>query len=171
MSLIRVSSLALAPRLAVGWAEQVVSLVDPDILFGEVPYSASLGVAEENHQVSFFDDCDNAYQRGGVFPPTLRQIREIFNFVRNDARVLVHCHGGMCRSPAVAIGLLIGRGIDPRTAVQTLFAQNLIDNEGSYMEPNELILTYVDRLLGLDNTLVSIVREEMMASPRQREEL
>lgn len=168
---IRVSSLLHAPRLSTGWADQVISLLDPDIRQREpVPTHIQLGVSEDNHRISFFDDVEDPTQIGGVIPPTFEQIRDIFLFTRNDARVLVHCHAGICRSPAMAIGLLIARGVNPREATRSIFMQDLIDGEGSCMQPNELILSHIDRHLGLsrrlgeagNNSLVGIVREEMM---------
>lgn len=156
---IRVSSLLHAPRLAQGWAQQVVSLVDPDISHADIPTAAMLGVTERNHHTEYLYDCEQQRTPGA---PSLAAVVRILNFARLDTRILVHCHAGMSRSPSIAIGLLIARGIPAQAAMRLVFAQNLVDHEGSYMEPNELLLRHLDRRLGQDGLLVSMCRTEMM---------
>jgi predicted protein tyrosine phosphatase len=156
---IRVSSLLLAPRLAQGWAQQVISLVDPDISHADIPTAAMLGVTENNHHTEYLYDCDRQSTPGA---PSYAPVVRITNFARQDTRILVHCHAGMSRSPSIAIGLLIARGIPAQAAMRLVFAQNLYDHEGSYMEPNELLLRHLDRRLGQGGSLVATCRTEMM---------
>lgn len=154
---IRVSSLARAPILAAGWAQQVISLLDPDIGDDERPNHTMFNLPENEHHIQYLYDVERGHRR-----PTYAAVVQILAFARTDTRILVHCHAGMSRSPSIAISLLIARGMPAREAVRFIFAQNLYDNEGSYMEPNELILRHADIRLGLGNSLVQIVREEMV---------
>lgn len=156
---IRVSSLLHAPRLARGWAQQVVSLLDPDIRQSDIPRAAEFGITESNHHARFMFDCEGQATPGS---PTLAAVVQILNFARPNTRILVHCHAGMSRSPSIAIGLLIARGVSARDAIRQVLSQNLYDNEGSYMEPNELLLRHLDNRLGQGGTLVAMCREEMM---------
>jgi len=155
ISFVRVSSLLHAPRLARGWAQQVISLLDPTIRQADIPRADSFPGAE--HRTWFFHDSDNI-----VRGPGSDAIVQIMQFARPDTRILVHCHAGMSRSPSIAIGLLIARGIPAREAMRFVFAQDLIDQEGSVMEPNELILRHLDQRLGQGGLLVPMCREEMV---------
>ncbi len=144
---VRVSSLVHAVRLSHNWADLTISLLDPNMR--EPPI---LG----NVCTYFFED--SSLEGVG---PSEEIIAEILARVGSHSNVLVHCHAGISRSPAVAIGILIASGVSPREAIRQIFSQNLIDNEGSYMEPNELILSHIDHLLGLNGELIPMVREEM----------
>jgi len=152
---IRVSSLLLAPRMAQGWAEQVISLLDPNIQQADMPH----GIPCVEHHTEYLYDCEQQRTPGA---PSLAAVVRILNFARPNTRILVHCHAGMSRSPSIAMGLLIARGMPAREAIRFVFSQNLYDNEGFYMKPNELILRHLDRRLGQNGTLVTMCREEMM---------
>ena len=154
---VRVSSLLLAPRMAQGWAQQVVSLLDPDIRQLDTP---QFNVARNEHHTEYMFDEEQS-RTFSKLAPSYAAIVRILNFVRHDTRVLVHCHAGMSHSPSIAMILLIARGYPATEAVKFILAQNLYNNEGSYMEPNELILRHADRRLGLGDSLVSLVRKEM----------
>lgn len=155
---IRVSSLAQAPRLAQGWAQQVISLLDPNIQ-NHIPTAATFGLAAQDHHTEYMFDVDRATNQGA---PSLASVVRILNFASRINRILVHCHAGMSRSPSIAMGLLMVRGYPAREAIRFVLDQNLYDNEGSYMEPNELILHHLDRRLGYSSLLVPMVREEMI---------
>ena len=152
---IRVSSLLLAPRMAQGWAEQVISLLDPDIASADIPH----GMPCNEHHTEYMYDCEPQRMPGA---PSYAAVVRILNFARPNTRILVHCHAGMSRSPSIAMGLLIARGMPAREAIRFVFSQNLYDNEGSYMEPNELLLRHLDRRLGQGGSLMAMCREEMM---------
>lgn len=149
---VRVSSLIHAGKLAMGWADQVVSLLDPQIPQREIPTPQTFGIDASNWICRFFEDREDEHG------PTFEAVRDILASVRSDSRVLVHCHAGMGRSPAIAIGIMICRGMKPEAAFDAIFTQNLIDNEGDLMEPNELIIQHVDRFCGLDGRLLPMLR-------------
>jgi predicted protein tyrosine phosphatase len=149
---VRVAPLTHAHTLARGWADQVVSLLDPRIPQAIIPTPETLGISAANWTCRFFED------RGDNRGATFETVRDILASIRPDTCVLVHCHAGMSRSPAIAIGILIQRGVAPATAIRTIFAQDLIDNEGDFMEPNELIISHLDRLFNLNNTLLGTLR-------------
>jgi predicted protein tyrosine phosphatase len=66
-------------------------------------------------------------------------------------RLLVHCHAGKSRSPAMAIGILIQSGLSPTEAIDQV---KIVRPE---LIPNRLIVRLIDEVLLLDGSLVSIV--------------
>src|SRR5271154_856074 len=82
-------------------ATTVVSLVDPGTplpVFGDHVV---------NHIIRRMNDTEVATD---PFSPMMDDVVAVFDFVKHDDNVLVHCEGGISRSTAIAIGLLIRRG-------------------------------------------------------------
>jgi len=153
---VQVSSLANAPR-HYGWAEQAISLLDPDIESDKIPSPQLLGVLPDDHAIFYFDDVAHPKKSRKTISPTRQQIREILQFAQKDKNILIHCHGGLCRSPAIAIGILILKGYEPRQAVRKILNQDT----NNMMEPNEVILQYIDDELALGGELIPILQEEL----------
>ncbi len=70
-----------------------------------------------------------------------------------DKLVLVHCHAGISRSTAVAIGLLIHSGKRISEAFETIHWQR------DMMWPNDLILKHFDDILNLGGELVKFDKD------------
>jgi hypothetical protein len=82
-------------------------------------------------------------------------VERIFTFVEKDARVLVFCNGGISRSTAVGIGLLVSRGITPATAT------DMVHEMRPNLAPNKLILRYIDAHLRMDGALMQQVQDTL----------
>jgi predicted protein tyrosine phosphatase len=87
---------------ASAWPTHVVS-----VLVGDVPRYG------ERHLHVRFDDI--VRPQPGLILPAPEHLNRIYEFASTldpDSRLLVHCHRGLNRSPAVAVGLLIQTGLN-----------------------------------------------------------
>lgn len=167
---VRVSSLQNASAHK-GWAQQVISLLDPDIKPARIPTPDMLGVMPEQHFTLFFDDVEERTSPSGCISPVFTDWEKIFAFADHTQNILVHCHGGISRSSATAIGLMIGRGFNPEDAVEMVLSQNIVGNEGQFMDPNILLLEFIDEFFGLQNKLVPLVRQSLKTQQLSEQEL
>lgn len=104
-----------------------------------------------NHFVRSFGDVS----RPSPTSPKAHHVEELVRFgAEQDGPLLVHCHAGISRSTATAIGVLIARGVDPEAAVQGLAR---IHPQGRPFMPNALMLAFMSDLLE-EPDLVSIAR-------------
>lgn len=100
-----------------------------------------------NHHIEVFDDIYT-----GSYAPTLENVQQMLHFAAmNDGPILVHCHAGVSRSTATAIGIAIQRGFDPHQAVDLLeLAQPFKESQPSVRRqfyPNLMILEILEYLL------------------------
>lgn len=108
---------------------------------------------QANHIITYADDCDRDVQAYGLDykAPRKVQIERVLAFTADltDADVvLIHCHQGVSRSTAMAIGICIQHGMN----VADAFAH--IENVRSCLYPNSLILQYIDEILNLEGELI-----------------
>ena len=124
---------------------------------------------EFDHVIGMLDPCERSWQTFPQHPsrfmvwftdtvhsspscPSIHHIRHIIELFKihnmHKGNVLIHCHAGISRSTAVAIGLLVMQGIAPEMAFK------LIHDQRPRMWPNELILKHFDEALHLGNALV-----------------
>ena len=152
MSIVVVSSMEQAPRMARKFrAQQVITMLDPKMV-DQVPEFPGI-----EHLVLLFEDSASTKN---IHAPIFNDVRQAFQFAHHNSNLVCHCHAGMSRSPSMAIGLLISRGLTPQDATRQVLSQNHYGKEGSYMEPNILMLAHIDRFLGLGNTLIGIVAQQ-----------
>lgn len=128
----------------------VVSLLDVGIdaeeCFGEID--------PNRHLIVHVDDVE-----GGVSNcPEERHIRQVFSFLDSrmteDSDILVHCHAGISRSTAMAIGILIKFfKKTPKEAINIVFMQRR-----EVMWPNMRIIRLVDKELNLHGELERAVK-------------
>lgn len=123
-----------------GIPDKIISLVDPLI--------AKNLEADNNHIVIPVHDIDQPIQ-GWVYP-AVEHIREVLEFTRDikeNDNVLVHCHAGVSRSTAMAIGILIQHGMPPKDAVEYVFEIR------DCAWPNNLMIDLLDTEFNLQGEL------------------
>ena len=149
---LKITDLKDAPAVGLGWATKTVSLLDTS------------GVANpffgEGHQKFFFDDLESekheSHRPGMRHAPKMKDIRNVLQFTEtftDDDKVLIHCHGGMCRSPAVAMLALVQHGMDFQEAI------DLIMEVRPCALTNLLVIRLGDVALGLNGALIDFMTE------------
>jgi predicted protein tyrosine phosphatase len=83
--------------------------------------------------------------------PTPADIEQLLAFAPSPRDgLLIHCHAGVSRSTATALGLLAAWGVDPAEAYTALHDAH---PPGRLFAPNPLVLTLFDNALGLGGAL------------------
>lgn len=134
-------------RILSGWATHAISLLDPGT---EMIPRAAVG-----HLVVFVEDISGDRRSGGGLSPSSADLDRILRFaaaVPTDARLLIHCHAGLGRSPAAALAILIQEGTTVSVAVDT------IGQMRPWMSPNSAILRHAEVLLPSAEGLIATVR-------------
>lgn len=146
---VRISDLAKAPSLADGWADQVISLVDLDC---ELPVFQ----VKEHLVLRVVDTCL------WMHPYVMRSgdAERVFKFAKRGTKKLVHCQGGMSRSTATAISLMIRDGMSVKEATLEAYKQRPM------LSPNRLILRLFDTLLDMRGLLVGEVYDVLATLPK-----
>lgn len=145
---VRVSSLAQALSQAQGWADRVVSLVMPD---------EGLPDFRTWHLKVWMDDTTIP---SDFWAPKLDDIKRVFDFCQKYDNVMIHCVGGISRSTAMGIGLLVRDGMPVSDA--TL----LVADQRPNLAPNKLILQHIDTHLRLGGTLITQVQSVLDTLPK-----
>ena len=130
------SAVEARPLALSGWPTAVVSAVDEPGLAIDVPTHLSV-----EHLVLIFDDVTSD-QLGTT--ATVEQIAELVNFGRRlpqDSKVLVHCRGGIGRSPACALAIHAARGLAVGSALTVIL------KDRPQAQPNPLIVLLTDEAL------------------------
>lgn len=148
-------------------ATKIIGLLDPE----KIPPMP----VDNIYHVEYFYDVKNIREADTLMTltegtqsvcPSKEQIERILNWSKtftDDDRVIVHCHAGMSRSPAVAIAILVQAGMTPKDAfskINTLKKGNI--------SPNSLIISLADEIIGSDGALVAAMdewREENKKKP------
>ena len=149
---LKITDLKDAPAVSLGWSTKTVSLLDTS------------GVANpffgEGHQKFFFDDLESekheSHRPGMRHAPKMKDIRNVLQFTEtftDDDKVLIHCHGGMCRSPAVAMLALIQHGATKEEALAK------VKEVRPCAMTNLLVIRLGDIALGLNNELIDFMTE------------
>jgi predicted protein tyrosine phosphatase len=103
----------------------------------------------------FLDMDDIAAPIAGYDPPEEDHVQDLIDFVREWDRggpMLVHCYAGISRSMAAALTVMCmynpGRELE---------AARIMRRRAPYAKPNQRIVRFADRLLGLDGRMVDAV--------------
>jgi len=147
---LKITDLKDAPTIGLGWATKTVSLLDTS------------GIANpffgEGHQKFFMDDLDNEKQEchrpGMQHAPKMKDILNILTFTEtftDEDKVLIHCHGGMCRSPAVSMLALIQHGMTKEDAFKMVMEVRPV------AMTNYLVIRLGDVALGLNGELIQFM--------------
>lgn len=119
---------------------------------------------QDNHLITYADDCEQDLPQHGYIAPTKEQIDAILDFTKDltdDDNVLVHCHAGVSRSTAMAIGICIQHGMTHVEAFEH------IEKVRGCLYPNTLILKYIDDFFQLDGALIAHFKEWSNAKRNQ----
>ena len=147
-----------APRalelLQEGWPTRAVSLVGDDLRFNLPQFG-------EHHLILRFHDVENEDVEGFVAPTSedLAAVLAHTKELKKGDRLLVHCHAGKSRSPAMAIGILIANGASPYAALDQVKALR------PFIIPNRLMIARLDGLLALEGELVAVVNDHYASLP------
>lgn len=127
-------------------ATHAISLLDPS---AEIPW---LGLVSPMHQVIRMLDIEDPEQEHA---PTFDQVRTILEFTAalpDDSLLLVHCHGGVRRSTAVALAVLAQK--QGMTSPEHLAAS--LRDVCEDPVPNLLLAHHADCVLGYKGRLVDL---------------
>lgn len=128
------------------WATKTIGMIDPDS-----SYNFTGGI---DYHIEYFHDIEES--TGQFIAPTMEQIRRFIEWAKtftDSDRVLVHCHAGISRSTAVAIGVLVLHGMKPIDAfihIQSVRPQ---------LYPNKLIISQIDEILGKNGEMMEAYKE------------
>ena len=131
--------------------DAVISIEDPD---QEDGLRCTQGGARQ--LILLFHDLEKTVQ--GVRCPKAADVVAALDFVKETgaSNILVHCNGGISRSPAFALAFhveLLGRGHEEEALKATKVSA------GSWIDPNRLIVGYVDQRFHCQGKLIRCVRE------------
>ena len=139
-------------------ADLVLSVLDPEAALPTdfVKGAALIGWNHLRHsRVDLYDTLDPVLDHGGVNEPLLAKLKDLALSVGESERVLVHCRGGVSRSPAVVIALLAMRAGSDWPLAEAAVMKFLQDN--AKVRPNALLVSAADRLLGYAGKLEQLV--------------
>lgn len=125
-----------------------ISILDPQ--YKKLPFRGT----KDKHFIARFYDTE--HPREDELMKMDREVRSILSWVRKsgatlDTNIVVHCHAGMSRSPAIAWLILIMLGMDPREAFMTLYKSR------PQMWPNVVVMRLGAKYLNLDPTFMKLV--------------
>ena len=129
----------------------VITIEDSDSKF---PFR--IGLTTPPQLVLIFDDI--ICQSDNLIIPTELHIKSALDFIEHESAkkpILIHCHAGLSRSPAIALAVLakwVGQSHE-ETAVQMLLSIEPLSI------PNSLIVALTDELLHHKGNLVEAVKK------------
>lgn len=130
----------------------LVSLLDPG---SEVASLRPSWIPPENHFSAFFLDSRNPSEPGGPTPDTLRPLIDWLRaWCGPDSchRLLIHCHAGLGRSPAVGyLAWALHFGVGREDEAWMRMRQSCYQR---WILPNPLIIEYGAHLLGRHPALI-----------------
>lgn len=132
-----------------GWPTRTVSLIAPKVR--DLPHYG------ERHLIQHFEDVQVPME--GWVCPAPEHVEEVLDFTKDlltGERLLVHCHMGMRRSPAMALGILIQHGLSPDDAITHLVGVRPIS------KPNRLLTQFVDEHFDLNGELIRLVNKRLL---------
>ena len=136
-----------------GWPTRIISLVGDDLRF-ELP------VMGAHHFVARFHDVEA--ETPGYVAPTAKILRSALAHaedLKDEDRLLIHCHAGKSRSPAMALGVLVDAGMSAEQAMDQ------VKQLRPFVIPNRLIVRMLDRLLEQRGELVRVVDDHYATLP------
>ena len=148
-------------------ADVMVSILNPNGSDGARNFK-SLG-PRDKHFIARFEDTEHPSEKEWF--QMNREVVSILNWVRKnagslDSNIVVHCHAGISRSPAIAWLIMVMFGMEAKEAFQTLWAAN------SNIWPNTQVLAMGAHFLKLPKDFMELVHQcETEIAQRKREYL
>lgn len=136
-----------------GWPTRIISLVGDDLRF-------DLPCFGPHHFIARFHDVESDTE--GYVAPTSSVLKAAVEHAANleeGDRLLIHCHAGKSRSPAIALGVLVAAGLSPSEALAR------VKELRPFVIPNRLMVRKLDELLEQNGGLTRVVLEHYAALP------
>lgn len=137
------------------WPTHIVSMVDPGI---------NISFACKNHLILHLHDVESQLRNEWVLGSE-EHIDAILEFTKDlgpGDRLLVHCHQGLSRSTAAAIGIMLQHGFDAESAYR------YVESVRDILLPNGLIIKMLDERFGLNGHLYDLVISERREKMKRR---
>lgn len=136
---VRPMSVPEAQRWVHAWPTHVLSVVD------EAAQAVTSSRADLTAGVVTFEDvCDPSHPAAAT-PGHVERIAAFGASIPAGARVLVHCRGGIGRSPAAAVVIMVAAGVAPAAAL------DVVAGVRRQARPNPWVLLLADELLTPDD--------------------
>lgn len=123
---------------------KIIGLVNPEAKVAQDP----------KYHVEYFHDVMEPID--GWVHPTIEHMERVLEFsktITKDDKLLVHCNAGVSRSTATAIMVCMDHGLTADEAFRKVYEVR------PHMNPNSLLLTFADELLGCDGSLLAYYKQ------------
>jgi predicted protein tyrosine phosphatase len=117
-----------------------------DAIITAGPQAKEVNWGHPNHFIRSFADV--TYENKWYTPPTIQDVEDLMDFASTaEGSILIHCHAGMSRSTATAIGVSLLRGWNAEESVPALIAAH---PQGRPFIPNQLMVSHLETIFGFD---------------------
>lgn len=137
------------------WPTRIVSLVDPKV---------NMPSAGDHHFIAKMHDVESQVMPHWILP-SKEHIQEILNFTKDltdTDKLLVHCHMGVSRSTATAIGICIQHSMNFKEAYEHVFSVR------DCLMPNRLIVKHLDEIFNLGGEFYNFITEKRTKDMQRR---
>jgi predicted protein tyrosine phosphatase len=136
-----------------GWPRRIISLVGHELRY-ELP------IVGQHHFMARFHDLE--VHTEGYVAPNIEDMRSALEHaagLRDEDRLLIHCHAGKSRSPAMALAVLVDAGLSPQHAMAEARKRR------PFVIPNRLMVRMLDQLIGQEGGLIRVMDEHYATLP------
>lgn len=143
------------------WPTKIVSLVGPDLNF-ELPKQGDYHIIRVFHDFEGPVDPNGTIKGHDLVFPTKEAVFDVLKHcwdLKEEDRLLIHCHAGRSRSAAMLIGIIFDhmRGYSINDARRAL---KMVEKVRPTMIPNRLIIEMMDEIMcNSENQLQVVVKE------------
>jgi predicted protein tyrosine phosphatase len=151
---IKIHSLAAAREADLSLYNGIITIEDPETHDPFRPDDEAIPqLVLRFHDIACAPEQDVVFLDEEFVVPTQHHIQAAIRFAQQHASgiLLIHCHAGMRRSPAIGLAILMAQGSTAREAVEHLAS---IHPSAS---PNPLMVTLTDDLFACDGALIAAV--------------
>lgn len=137
------------------WPTKIISLVDPGV---------NLHKQGEHHIIKHMHDVSSKVSEDWILPEKTQfeDILEFSNSFVDEDKVLIHCHMGISRSTATAIGVCMQHGMNYQEAYYHIASIR------DCLMPNMLLCTYIDEKFRLDGELKEFIHSQRTKERQHR---
>ena len=151
---IEVQSLAAAREADLSLYNGIITIEDPETHDPFRPDDEAIPqLVLQFHDVTNVPEQDAAFLDEEFVAPAQHHIQAAIRFAQQHASgtLLIHCHAGMRRSPAIALAIMMAEGSTAREAVEHLASIH------PAASPNPLIVALTDNLFACEGALTAAV--------------